>query len=196
MELILVRHGETESNRNGTYLGWTDADLNEAGLRQAELLRSKLADEPVSGFFCSPLKRAAKTAEIINREHNLDIVYKDNLKERSFGIWDNLTWEEISGKYPSEYELWKGDWAGYRMENGESAVQVYGRVTAFVDELTALSNHGVFLIVTHLGCISAILAYLLGMGMEGAWRFRVDNGSLTRIVINDEKYAYLTRLNA
>jgi alpha-ribazole phosphatase len=195
IELILVRHGETNSNVKGTYLGWTDIGLNEKGIQQAFLAKEKLKGEKVDAIFCSPLKRARRTAEIINENLSLEINHCEGLKERNFGCWDDLTYQEITHKYPKEYECYTNDWVNYCIKGGESAKQSYERTTGFIKDLIGRSDNGTFIIVTHLGCIRNILAFLLELNIEGAWHFRVDNAGITRIQINDEKYAYLSLLN-
>lgn len=195
IELILVRHGETDSNKRGTYLGWTDIELNEKGLEQANIAKEKLKGTKIDAIFSSPLKRARNTAEIINENFGLAIISCDSLKERNFGAWDDLTHKEITEKFPEDYALYAKDWINYCVKDGESSAQAFERITGFIDHLLAEKSQGVFLIVTHLGCIRKILAHLLGMSIEGSWHFRVDNASITRLEINDEKYAYLTLLN-
>lgn len=195
LELILVRHGETDSNVKGTYLGWTDMELNEKGIKQAKMAKEKLKDTKIDAVFCSPLKRAKRTADIINENFGLDIIPCEGLKERNFGTWDDLTFKEISQKYPEECELYLKDWINYCIKDGESAMQAYQRIVRFIKDLIDRYNNDVILIVTHLGCIRNILTYTLGMGIEGSWHFRVDNAGITRIQINDEKYAYLSQLN-
>ncbi|MCX7920430.1 MAG: alpha-ribazole phosphatase [Clostridia bacterium] len=195
IELILVRHGETDSNKRGTYLGWTDIELNEEGIRQAYCAKGKLEGVRVDGVFASPLRRAARTAEIINENFNVDICYMDELKERNFGIWDDLTYKEICERYPKEHGLWVNDWVNYRLEGGESAVEAYKRVTGFIDRIINDNESGVYLVVTHLGCIRNILAHLLGLGIQGVWHFRLNNCGITKVEINAEKYAFLTMLN-
>lgn len=198
VELILVRHGETDSNSKGAYCGWTDVGLNEQGEKQAKNARDKLKDEKIDGVFSSPLKRAFRTAEIINENFGLEIKRVDALKERNFGVWEDLKYKEICEKHPEEVKLWEADWVNYCIKGGESAVQAFNRVNGFVGTLIE-SNKGAkltkLLIVTHLGCIRSIVANLLGMGNEGCWRFKVDNAGITRLVVNDEGYAYLTMLN-
>jgi alpha-ribazole phosphatase len=196
LELILVRHGETDSNKKGTYLGWTDAPLNETGLSQAHIAAEKLKDTRIDRIYASPLQRAMKTAEIINEFHSLQIAAAEELKERNFGSWDDLTHKDILCRYPAEYEAWTRDWIHYCMEGGESSIQAYERITCFIDEMVKTNDSGTFLIITHLGCIRKIVAYLLGMGIEGSWRFKLDNATVTKLMVNDEKYTYLTLLNA
>ena len=194
LELILVRHGETDSNKKGTYLGWTDIELNELGLQQANCVRDKLRGTAVNAIISSPLIRAKRTAEIINETFKLHISYADELKERNFGLWDDLTYQEIVEKYPQEQALWSKDWINYSVPEGESSMEAYLRIAGYIDGLVTEKTDGVVLIVTHLGCIRKITAHLLNMGLEGSWRFRVDNCSVTRIQIT-EKYPVLTLLN-
>ncbi|MCX7842876.1 MAG: alpha-ribazole phosphatase [Clostridia bacterium] len=196
LELIFVRHGETDGNKKGTYLGWTDVDLNETGERQAQGAAYKLKDEKLDGMFSSPLRRCIATAEAINRHHNLNIELVEALKERNFGVWDNLTCAEIISKYPEEYNSWTADWINYCMRDGESSLDVLNRAAGFIDSLISRRKAGRFLLVSHLGCIRILVAYLLGMGIEGSWRFRIDNCGIARVTVNDEGYAYLTSFNA
>jgi len=194
LELMLIRHGETDSNRRGSYLGWTDIELNEIGINQVKFLRDRLKGVKVDKIYSSPLKRALQTAEIINENYKLDIVPSDGLKERNFGIWDDLTLEEMTKRYPTEYNEWVNDWIKYRIKDGESAQEAYERSAAFVDEIIKNNNEGVIMLVTHLGTIRFILAHLLGLGIENSWRFRVTNASITKVEINDG-YSVLTMLN-
>jgi alpha-ribazole phosphatase len=194
LELIFVRHGETDSNKKGTYLGWTDVELNATGLLQAKMVSEKLKDAKFDYILSSPLKRVKATAEIINKYHNHEIIYEDRLKERNFGLWDDLTYNEITEEYPEECALWAKDWTNYIVPGGESSTQAYRRKVDFIDKLISEKSEGTILIVTHLGCIRKITAHLLGMGIEGSWRFRVDNCSITKIIVT-EKYPVLTLLN-
>lgn len=195
LKLILVRHGETDSNKKGTYLGWTDVGLNEAGVMHAYAAKKKLEGENIDAVYASPLNRAYKTAEIINENFGLDIICENSLMERNFGIWDNLNHAEITEKYPMEYEEYTRDWINYCVKDGESSMQAYKRITNFINILLSEKKNGCVLIVTHLGCIRKVIAHLLGMAIEGSWRFKIDNGGITKIEVNDEGYAYLTLLN-
>lgn len=207
LELILVRHGETDNNVKGTYCGWTDVPLNLKGISQARRAARRLRGIKFDAVYSSPLKRAFCTAEIIVsgkmpiRSQNAvncekpEINCSDSLKEHNFGIWEDLTYDDIKHMYPNEAKAWEKDWINYVVESGESALQVYQRISAFLDCLADRYKDGIVLLVTHLGSIKYALIHLLGMGMEDIWRFSIDNGGITRIVINDEKYAYLKAMN-
>ena len=195
LEIILVRHGETDSNTRGTYCGWTDPELNGKGIAQAQRAAGNLSDIKPDFIYSSPLKRVYCTAEIINCNYGKEIICSDSLKEHNFGIWEDMTHAEILEKYPGESLKWQKDWANYRIEGGESAMDGYKRVVAFLENLLDKHKNEIILIVTHSGCIRYILAYLLDMRIEGIWRFAVENGGIARIVVNDEKFAYLKALN-
>lgn len=194
LSIVMVRHGETNSNKKGTYLGWTDVDLNEKGLLQARIARDKLKDQKFDGVYSSPLMRTARTAQIINEYINANIVYSNKLKERNFGIWDNLTFEEITSNHCEEAQKWHSDWINYCIKDGESAIFTYNRVASFVNELLMEKKEGKFLVVSHLGSIRFLLAYLLGLKIEDSWRFRVDNCGICRVDIEDD-FGVLTLLN-
>lgn len=189
LKLILVRHGQTDSNKNKKYLGWTDVELNKCGIDQAQQVRDKLKYVDFDIVISSPLKRASETAKIISE----NIIYDSELKEINFGLWDNLSFEEIKEKYPKEHELWMKDWKRFIFPEGESALDMHKRAVNFINKIYK-KQEGTILIVTHAGLIRSIIAHLLGMGMEGAGRFYIDNGSITVIEIIDD-YALLTKLN-
>lgn len=193
LELILIRHGQTDSNKRRTYMGWTDVELNEEGIRQARNLKEKLKNLSVDKIYSSPLKRARKTAEIINENFNLDIHYDNNLKERNFGIWDDLTDDEIKKLNEKEYNAWQKDWKNYPVKGGESGMDSYERVIKFTENILNSFDSGRILIVSHLGTIRFMLSYLLGMGIEGSWRFRLDNCEMAKIQVTDG-YGILTSL--
>ena len=94
MKLYIARHGQTDWNLKGLAQGQVDIPLNETGIHQAEALREKLRSYDFNICYCSPLQRAAKTAEIAV-DGRTKIIFDDNLKERSFGTLegtDPKTW--------------------------------------------------------------------------------------------------------
>lgn len=195
IDIILVRHGQTAMNIKKTNSGWTDHELTDEGIAQAYKAKEKLRGLKIDKIYSSPLKRALKTAEIINENFGMEIILDGDLRERSFGIWEDMTNEEIRAKYPEESEKWKNDRMNYPIQGGESTVQFYNRVAGFFDRLLKNHKEGTFLIVGHLGTIMIAIAHLLGFGVESMFRFRIDNCGITKITVNDEGFAYLTHMN-
>lgn len=194
VKIIIVRHGETYSNQKGTYLGWTDIDLNQTGVEQAHEAKEKLKKEKIDIIYSSPLKRAIRTAEIINENHNLDILMSAKIKERNFGKWDDLTYKEVTAKYPDEFAAWTSDWINYKIEHGESAIESYQRVCNFTDDVLSRHIDKTVLIVAHSGSIRYMLAHLLGLNIELSWRFQINNAGITKVKVYDN-YPVLTKLN-
>lgn len=195
LEIVLVRHGDICDSYKGTYLGWTDVPLSDRGTEEAEALGLKLAEADAAAVYSSPLKRASQTAEIINSFLMSRITYIDGLKERSFGIWEGMDRGSIMEKYPEACKKWDEDWTGYAMDGGESAGRVYERNAGTMNNILGRHHKGSIILVTHLGVIRNMLAFLLGLGVEGAWRFRVDTGSISTLKRNDSGYIYMDCLN-
>lgn len=195
LELVLVRHGETDSNLRGTYCGWTDSPLNRKGEAQAAEAACKLKGLAFDAVYCSPLERAVKTAEIITGGVS-GIIPEPLLKEHNFGVWEDMTYAEILERYPVEAAAWGKDWLNYAIEAGESAEQCYKRISGFIDALVSRYKEGRILLVTHLGVIKYILVHLLSLPLEYIWRFNADNGSVTGIIISEDGFAWINKLNS
>ena len=195
LELVLIRHGETAGNQCPTALGITDLPLNEKGRRQASTLARVFALEKPEAIYSSPLVRAEETAIMIAKLHNMAVVPMQDLMERNFGFWENLAVDKIRSEYPQEYAEWKNDLAGYQIPGGESAKSHYDRLITAIDGLLEKHTEGRVILVTHLGCIRHILAYLLGMGIEGSWHFAANTGSICRVRIDENKNGVLTSFN-
>lgn len=96
MEIVLVRHGETDWNRAGRHMGQQDIPLNDMGREQALIMKEKLAGTVFDCCYASPLKRAKETAEIICA-NKCEIIFDERLKERYGGDMEGKvfeTWEE------------------------------------------------------------------------------------------------------
>ena len=195
LELILVRHGETDGNIKLTALGTTDLPLNDRGVRQAQTLARVFALEKPDAIYASPLKRARSTADIINERHGITIVPMLDLCERNFGIWENLAVTDIRVRYEAEYAAWQQDLADYVIPDGESARQAYDRNIRAIEELIQKHPQGKIIVVTHLGVIRNILSYLMGMGISGAWHFQANTGSICRLKVDENGFAVLTSFN-
>ena len=112
MRLVLLRHGESVWNKENRFTGWTDVDLSENGVKEAEnagkLLKEKGFTFDVS--FTSVLKRANRTLEIVLKEMNLDIPvnYSYRLNERHYGALQGLNKDEMRKKFGEEQvHIWR-----------------------------------------------------------------------------------------
>lgn len=149
MQLVVIRHGETELNKEDRLQGCIGPDLGLTGDGHKEVLRLRdsLAIKPVH-IYTSPLLRACETALLLNERFRVPITKHDELKERDFG--------SLSGKLRSEIDpkLVEDDLEGhydYRPYGGESVDDVRARVRTFLSSLPEQRNP--FIVVTHRGII-------------------------------------------
>ncbi|MBM3132085.1 MAG: histidine phosphatase family protein, partial [Chloroflexi bacterium] len=106
MRLILVRHGQTDWNREYRVQGQADPPLNESGKAQAEAIARALKDEPVEAIYSSPLSRAFETARAIDESHHIGIARIDALKELNVGDLDGIPYPDIKSRSPDFFRVW------------------------------------------------------------------------------------------
>ncbi len=140
--LYLIRHGETQGADTKRYKGHIDIPLSANGIKQMERLAEYISAEAtskLSAVYCSDLSRAVKSAEIIAEPHSIKpVVFKD-LRERNFGIWEGMSFDEIKEKYPEEFNAWTNNPLEFSPMQGESTIEVKDRAIAALDNI--LSKH-------------------------------------------------------
>jgi broad specificity phosphatase PhoE len=181
-DLYLVRHGETDWNRQRRIQGLTDIPLNETGRAQAHATGMLLSRRHWDGIFSSPLGRAVETASIIAAEVGLgEPTLVDALVERNYGQAEGLDWIEVERRYPP----------GTVVAGRESREQVGARVIPALMQLAAERPGESLLIVSHGGAIRSVLNQVEpsashGMITNGSVHsFRLEDGALRLIAYND-----------
>ena len=192
--LLLVRHGDTELNSAERYWGQCDVKLSADGLRQAERLRHRLANEKIGAIYSSDLSRASATAEIIASEHRLEVITCAELREINFGKFEGLTFAEISQLYPELAKLWAERSPSLEFPGGESVNDFSKRVGKFMSRLEKHSSGETILVVAHAGALRVLVCRLLGIELQHRWQFRLDLASLS-ILETYPQGAILSRLN-
>jgi broad specificity phosphatase PhoE len=158
--LLLVRHGETDWNRDGRWQGHSDTNLNDAGREQARGVAAELDDIDV--IYSSDLARARETAEIIAEAVGRDVRTDERLRERSFGAWEGLTAPDIEERFAEDLASWRlGDGAG--PDDAEPFDVFARRVQSFVDDTVARHPDETVLVVAHGGTIRVIHALASGL---------------------------------
>ncbi len=188
--IYLVRHGESEANIHKRFSGITDVDLSEQGILQAKIAGQNLCSEKISNIYSSPLKRTADTAKIISKEINFPnkIIIEPCLIEVNFGIFENLTWDEIRLNYKEETENWILQKHKYKFPDGEDYDDIIKRISNFMDKVPDNS-----LIVTHFGVIQAILLYFCIADDLNIWNFIISN--CDTLLINNRKLEKIIKYN-
>ncbi|MCI0469402.1 MAG: histidine phosphatase family protein [Nitrospirae bacterium] len=215
--LYLIRHGATEGSDVKRYKGSIDVPLSQKGQRQMEQVAEYLNrsykshatySELLETVYCSPLSRALKSAEIVAEPFGLTPITITDLRERSFGIWEGMSFLEIKEKYPHEFEAWAGNPLKYSPMEGESTIEVRDRVVRALN--TILENHknnspqpplnlrgGArenIAIVAHGGVNRIMLCHIMGIPLENIFRIEQDTGCVNVIEFWD-KYPVVKLLN-
>jgi alpha-ribazole phosphatase len=193
--LLLVRHGETEWNRQKRHQGQRDIPLNENGRKQVSALARRLKNVPINALYSSDLCRAWETAKTIATYYDELVVVKDErLREMNFGEWEGLTWPEIRDKDPSGVENWPNYLVEKGPPGGETLFRFSERILKFSEEIIKSHMDETVLLVAHGGTVMVLICLLLGHPIEQYWQFRIDKASISDINIYPEG-AIINRLN-
>jgi broad specificity phosphatase PhoE len=192
-ELILARHGQTAWNVEEVFRGQIDVELNQTGLKQAELLAEYLGGQEIEAVYSSPLKRALKTAEAVARRHHLKVEVSPGLIDGDFGQWQGLSLREVKDKYSQLYEQWAESPQLVKIPGGESLDGVRERALKVVNGVIA-RHSGAVVLVAHRVVNKVLICALLGLDNSHFWNIRQDVGGTT--VFSYEKGRFvLTRHN-
>jgi len=192
-EIILVRHGETEWNVKQVFRGRIDIELNETGIKQAELLAEYLTSTKIQAIYSSPLKRASKTAETIAGYHNLDVEITPGLIDFNYGKWQGLPHQEVKDKYKELYALWVSHPDRVKIPDGESLNDVRKRAMSVVGDVIA-KYKGTVVLVAHRVVNKVLICALLGLDNSHFWNIRQDTCGMTTFDYENERFI-LTRHN-
>ena len=177
----LIRHGQTELNRQRRYQGVSDRPLTPFGERQAAALAQRLRRIPFKVAVVSPSLRARATAEAILGDREAQIVDDPRWSETSHGRWEGLTYAEVRARFPQEAVARFADALHGRPSGGESLAEVAARVASGWSDLLRRNPGGRVLLVTHATPIQLVLCAIVGLSPALHWRWRIDLGSVTAV---------------
>ncbi|UBF25745.1 histidine phosphatase family protein [Kovacikia minuta CCNUW1] len=183
---LLVRHGETDWNRQKRFQGQIDVPLNPNGQFQSQQAANFLQGVSIHHAVTSPMLRPKETAEIILQYHpDVPLDLEDNLKEISHGLWEGKLEAEIEQSYPGMLEQWQRSPEMVQMPEGENLQQVWARAIAAWDAIVSAARDraesGTTMVVAHDAINKAILCYVMGLGPEHFWTFKQGNGAVSVI---------------
>ena len=158
MKILFVRHGQTDWNIEKRAQGHNDIELNKTGIEQAYEVKEQLKNIKIDRIYASPLKRALKTAVIINEAHNVELCVENALIERNFGQIEGTCFEGNQW-----YECWNYDLNTKYEMGGECVQDFFKRIHDFLDNLSEKSSDETVLIVSHGGVGIGVDAYFNGI---------------------------------
>lgn len=180
VEIVLIRHGKTEGNKEKRYIGRTDQPLSEEGIAG---IKENLGRYPsVEKVYASPMKRTRQTAELIYPGQASELV--DGLREMDMGVFEGKNHAELKNR-PS-YILWVATRGKISIPGGES-MKDFGTRTmdAFTQVLGDMQAEGIkrSAVVAHGGTIMSIVSQLAD---DDYYKYMVNNGAGFRLTLDDD----------
>lgn len=162
MKLLVTRHGQTNWNIEGKIQGSVDNLLNDEGINQAERAREIIKNTKIDLIICSTLTRAKQTAEILNKDRDIRIMYDSRIAERNYGEYEGRKTAEVN--IAEFFEYYKNK----PCRNGESIQDLFNRIFGFLDDLKQNYNkYNRILLVSHGDVSRAINCYFNGIPEDG-----------------------------
>jgi probable phosphoglycerate mutase len=186
IDLIVVRHGETDWNRVRRFQGHTDIALNAVGIDQAVRLAAALVHEPIAAIHASDLARARATAEPVAAGLGLPVIVDPRLRERQYGILEGLTFDELVAAHPEEARRMSARDPQHAIPGGESQHAFSARVVDAVLSIAgdAEARHGnaaALLVVTHGGVLDMLYRAAEGIRLDAERPCPIPNAVINRL---------------
>ncbi len=118
--IYILRHGETQWNKEDVFRGRSDIPLNETGLKQAEMASFYFKNKEIDFIFSSPLLRAMQTAKAVSKTTEKDVEIVEEFIDINFGIWEGLTVKEVERNYPHDFAIWVKNPQKLNLRGGET----------------------------------------------------------------------------
>ena len=163
--------------------GQLDIGLNETGRWQALRVGQALAEEPIAAVYSSDLERAQATAQPISEAKGVPVIPHEGLRERSFGMFEGKTFEEIHQAWPEHAQNWRKRIPEWQPpEGGESLIQLRERVTRTLQELAAKHPGEQIVVVAHGGVLDALYRVATGQEVNSPRTWELPNGAINRLL--------------
>lgn len=187
--IILVRHGQTEWNRDERFRGRADLALDETGMRQAEVIAERIANWQISALYTSPLKRAIMTAETFARRLNLAVQPLDGLIDINYGRWQGCSPEEVAEHQGELYTQWRQYPHEVCFPEGEGLQQVRQRAAAVLEWVSAQHADQTVVLVSHKVVCKVLICIALGLDNSHFWQIEQDVGAVNVLQMKDGNLA-------
>ena len=196
-DFLLIRHGETDWNRELRFQGRIDIPLNDIGQLQAQRLKKRFAQtlaqwqadkREIHGVVSSVLQRAHQTAQPIAELLNVESVLESGLQEQCYGIFEGLTAQEIKLQYPDAWTQWLAFDSQVAVEGAESAQVFHDRVMQVMDGLAMQYEDGHVVVVTHGGVLDMVWRHAQQHTLNGRRVCDIPNAGINHVSFKDGRW--------
>lgn len=185
LELIFIRHGETDWNLGRRIMGDKPIPLNDTGKDQVACLSNYFKDVAIDVIYSSPVVRAAETAAILGKNFNVPVIEAEKLTEIDYGDWVGMTFEEAK-KLPAFLDYFYCP-SRSKAPKGESMQDVFHRIVGFVEKMRKEEEGKRIVAVSHADVIKVALSNYLTIPLDRMHRLRIDNGSYSILWFGDSR---------
>lgn len=182
--IYLVRHGETNWNREQRLQGITDVPLNQAGIAQGRHVAGRMSHIRARYLLASPLRRALHTAAILHRARGWPVIIRDELREIDHGVWTGMTVSEIGQRFPLGLACLRTSPQKLRVENAEPLQHAYSRASRFLCQAIEVARRADLVVVSHGVTIALLICAALGSPLESVGAFSQENASVHTVCIH------------
>ena len=187
--LCLIRHGETPWNAERRIQGQIDIDLNQHGLRQARAAGAYLHEESATALYSSDLSRAWATAHAIADASGLKAESVPELRERQYGVFEGLTYDEAKLAHPEVYARFDAREPDFAFPGGgESLVDLSHRVVSALTSIAQRHCGETVLLVTHGGVLDVVNRFVRGLPLDTPRDFTIPNAGLNWLSLVGERW--------
>lgn len=187
MRIYLLRHGQTEMNKELRIQGRINTELSEVGLAQAENIRRVIENAGIAftNIYCSPLKRAVKTCEIVTGKISKDFILDDRLMEMKFGAMEGVKYTELSDEMKALFNAPEN----YNPDpTAESFDELEDRLARFLNDIKELPENAEVLVTSHGAAIHGILSMVKNKERKDFWDEEVHNCDINVLKYKDGSF--------
>ncbi len=185
LEIILIRHGQTDWNRDRRIMGHRPIPLNATGKKESALLAKALSDVEIDAIYTSPFIRAFQTARILSSGRNVKLEKALEIAEIDYGQWVGRTFDEVSQE--ESFHVYHTHPKDAQAPGGEKMISVATRAIGFIETLRKRHKRGRILVVSHADVIKVILVNYLKIDLNQILKLHIDNSSLSLLWFKENR---------
>lgn len=187
--ICFVRHGETPWNTERRLQGHIDIPLNDCGRAQAAAAAAWLSQFPITAIYSSDLQRAAETARHIGAAVGVEPLLDAAFRERRYGIFEGLTYDEAQQRYPEAYAHFQNRQPDFAFpEGGESLITFSERIASRLKAVAAAHEEQTIVIVAHGGVLDVVNRFVRQAPLHTPRDFTIPNAALNWLTLKDDKW--------
>ncbi len=187
--VLAIRHGETDWNVGTRIQGHLDIGLNERGRWQAARLAQALSGEDIAAVYASDLARAVDTARAVAQPAGQQVRTVPGLRERAFGVFQGLTFDEIAAAWPAEAARWRRRDPSFAPEGGEALSSFYVRCVQAAAQLAAAHPGQTIVLVAHGGVLDCLYRAATRIDVQAPRSWLVANAGINRLLYSPEGFS-------